>query len=56
MSPLLVARAPYDIKGAELGHSHFIGWQACRMWAELNISGWKWTQVIKKGSALRFTV
>ena len=23
MSPLLVARAPYDIKGAELGHSHF---------------------------------
>ena len=23
MSPFLVARAPYYIKGAELGHSHF---------------------------------
>ena len=22
MSPLLLVRAPYDIKGAELGHSH----------------------------------
>ena len=24
MSPLLVAHVPYDVKGAELGHSHFI--------------------------------
>ena len=23
MSPLLVVRAPYDVKGEELGHSHF---------------------------------
>ena len=30
-SPLLVAQAPYDIKEVELGPSHFIGWQACRM-------------------------
>ena len=39
MSPLLVARALYDVKEVELGHSHFIGWQACGMWEELNISG-----------------
>ena len=39
MSLLLVVRAPYDVKGVELGHSHFIGWQICRMWAQLNISG-----------------
>ena len=24
MSPLLVVQAPYDVKGAELGRSHFI--------------------------------
>ena len=42
MSPLLVVRAPYDIKGVELGHSHFYGKQACGMWAELNISGGYW--------------
>ena len=36
MSSLLVVWAPYDIKGAKLGHSHFIGWQACGMWEELN--------------------
>ena len=23
MSPLLVAQVPYDVKGAELGHSYF---------------------------------
>ena len=38
MSPLLVAWAPYDIKGAELGHSHFIFYRKASMqiWAELN--------------------
>ena len=38
----LVARASYDVKGAALGHSLFvfIGWQACGMLEELNISGW----------------
>ena len=34
MSPLLVAQAPYDVKGMELGHSHFIGWQDMEIWAE----------------------
>ena len=58
MSPLLVARTPYDVKGAKLCHNQFIGWQACRMWAELNISGWIRAQLKKnkRGSALHFTV
>ena len=47
MSPLLVAWAPYDVQGAELGHSHFIGWQA-RMWAEINISGWIRARFLKR--------
>ena len=48
MSPLLVEWAPYDAKGAELGRSHFIGWQACGMWVELNISSWIRVQFLKK--------
>ena len=36
----LVVRTLYYVKVTELGHSHFMGWQACGMWAELNISGW----------------
>ena len=32
----LVAQAPYDVKGEELGHSH-LGRQACGMCVELNI-------------------
>ena len=31
MSPLLVMRESYDVKGPELGPSHFIGWQACNV-------------------------
>ena len=54
MSPLLVAQAPYDVKGVELGHSHFMGWQAWRMWAELSINGWIRVQFIfLKGSVFR---
>ena len=38
---MLVAQAPYDIKGAELGRIHFNRMaKACGMWAELNINGW----------------
>ena len=48
MSPLLVARAPYDVKGMELGHSHFIGWQDAEIWSELNISSWIRAQFKKK--------
>ena len=48
MSPHLVAWAPYDVKAEELGHSHFIGWQACRIWAELNISSWIQAQLKRK--------
>ena len=36
MSPLLIARAPYDVKGAELGHSHFY-----RMASIQNVGGVK---------------
>ena len=55
MSPLLVARAPYDKQGDRVRPQPFLGWQACGMWAELNISGWIWAQ-LKKRSMLRFTV
>ena len=57
MSPLLVARTPYCVKGVKLGHSQFIGWQACGMWAELNISGCIQAQLKKKRKEeARFTL
>ena len=37
MSPLLVAQAPYDVNGVELGHSHFY-----RMASMLNVGGVKY--------------
>ena len=49
MSPLLVARAPYDIKGVELATAIFIG---CGMWAELNINGGYWHNVRKHASLI----
>ena len=49
----LVAWAPYDVKGMELGHSHFIGWQDAEIWAELNINSWIRAQLKKK--EVRFT-
>ena len=54
MSPLLVAWAPYDVKGMQLSHSHFIGWQDAEIWTELNISSWIRTH-FKKKKETRFT-
>ena len=41
MSPLLAAQAVYDVKGAELGHSHFY-----RMASMQNVGGVKYQRWI----------
>ena len=57
MSPLLVARALYDVKEVELDHIHFYRMaKVCGMWEELNITVGCSTNVYLKGSALRLLV